>query len=142
MTETGLVIKETKGFITVRFERKTECSKCKMCAFSKDMTHFDMDLENTVNAREGDTVTVSMQGGAVLLSSLIVYIIPLIFTALGLIGGYLIGGETIAVIGGAFFLALGFLSLSFLDKYLKRKNKGAALRIIAVNSGKNESIKN
>jgi positive regulator of sigma E activity len=132
MTETGKVIKESKGIITVRFERKTECDKCRMCAFSKNMTYFDLNLENTVNAREGDTVIVSVQSGAVLFSSFIVYIIPLIIAAAGFTGGYLLWGEALSVVCGAVFLALGFFSLSFLDKYLKKKNKITGPHVIGI----------
>ena len=123
MTETGEVIKDAKKFITVRFNRKTECEKCKMCAFSESMTYFDMEMENTVNAKVGDTVIVSMKSGSVLLSSIIVYFIPLVFTAIGLFLGYYIAGENIAAILGVVFLAIGFLTISFTDKILKKKNK-------------------
>jgi len=123
MTETGEVIKVAKKFITVRFNRKTECENCKMCAFSESMTYFDMEMENTVNAKVGDTVIVSVKSGSVLLSSIIVYFIPLVFTAIGLFLGYYIAGENLAAILGVVFLAIGFLTISFTDKILKKKNK-------------------
>lgn len=123
MTETGNVIKSSKDYITVRFQRKTECAKCKMCAFSDNMTYFDMKFKNTVNAAEGDIVTVEMQGGAVVLSSFLVYIIPLLFAAAGLIAGYLLWGDGAAAICAAVSLAIGFFALSLIDKYLKKRNK-------------------
>lgn len=123
MEEKGEVIGSSNDEITVRFERKTECAKCKMCSFNKDASFFDIKLKNTVNAKTGDTVLVSMSGSVVLISSFIVYLIPLFCTAAGLILGNALFGENIAVVFSVVFLVAGFFLVAFCDKYLKKKNK-------------------
>lgn len=132
MTETGKVIKVEKDFVTVRFQRKTECENCKMCIFSQDMTYLDIKMKNTVNAQIDDIVKVSTKGKTVLISSLIVYIVPLLFTLLGLFLGYIILGENLAIVFAMVFLALGFLSIAIIDKLLKRKNKNVIFTIKSI----------
>ena len=123
MEEKGKVIKANNKTLTVRFERKTQCSKCGACAFPAGSPHFDIELKNDAGAKEGDTVTVSMPGGSVLLSSALVYLIPLLFTAAGLAIGFALSGENLAIYLGLVMLAAGFLFISFLDKLIKKRGK-------------------
>lgn len=121
MTETGIVTKTNGGNLTLRFERKTDCKNCKMCMFSEDSNSVEIEVENTVNAEIGDSVTVNMPNKIVLLYSLIVYMLPLIFCAAGLVAGYFILGEAAALLIGAAMLIAGFCAVVLIDRKLKIK---------------------
>lgn len=123
MIETGTVIKAGGGNITVQFKRKTDCEKCKMCLFSENSNVFEIEFENTVNACEGDIVSVEMPNRIVLFSSFVVYIIPLLFCAAGLFLGFFLWGEAAAIAFSAAFIALGFVFIILLEKYLNKTNK-------------------
>ncbi|MDD4003147.1 MAG: SoxR reducing system RseC family protein [Clostridia bacterium] len=123
MIETGTVIKAQDGNIAVQFKRKTDCEKCKMCMFSENSNIFEIEFENTVNASAGDIVSVEMPKRIVLFSSFIVYIIPLLFCAAGLFLGYFIWGEIAAIALSAAFIALGFVFIILLEKYLNKTKK-------------------
>ncbi len=116
----------------MRFERKTQCEKCGMCAFKKDSAYFDMELENDVGAGEGDTVIVSVPSGSVLASSALVYILPLLFTAAGLVIGFFVGGQNLAALLGLAMLIAGFGALSLIDRILKKSGKIPVPKIISV----------
>lgn len=140
MTETGTVTKINGGNVTVRFDRKTDCENCKMCMFSEEAKFVETEVENSVNAEIGDTVTVNMPGRTVLLYSLIVYMLPLVFCAAGLIAGYFALGDAAALIFGALMLAAGFLVVTLIDKKLKGKAKRPEITAIFRRTGtKNES---
>jgi positive regulator of sigma E activity len=132
MEEKGKVIKVSGGKATVRFERKAQCSKCGMCAFSPKSPYFDMELENSLGAGEGDTVTVSMPAGSVLLSSALVYLLPLLFTAAGLAVGFFAGGQNLAALLGLAMLAAGFAALSLIDRILKKGGNIPIPKIVSV----------
>lgn len=141
MNETGKVIKTEKGNATIRFERKSECAKCGMCAFKKDSAQFDITVKNTLNAKEGDYAEVSIAGGYVLLSSIIVYLVPLFTTAIGLIAGFFIGGQDLALLLSLVFLAIGFLLVILIDKVMKKRSKNLLPVLVSIVKEENE-IKN
>ena len=132
MFETGKVIKTENGNATLRFARKSECAKCGMCPIKKNEPYFDLTLNNTVNAKDGDLAEVSMADSFVLLSSFIVYVIPLITTAIGLITGFFIGGDGLALLLGLVFLVIGFFAVIFTDRIIKKRNKNALPVIVRI----------
>ncbi|MEG2453351.1 MAG: SoxR reducing system RseC family protein [Clostridia bacterium] len=124
MVECGKVIKLAKrNNVTVSFDRKTACDQCHMCAVSKSGKTVEITVPNTVNAEIGDDVLVTMGDRYVLTAALIVYVIPLILVAIGVIVGQQFGVITQLVL---VFVALviGFAFAIFLDKKVIRKKKG------------------
>jgi len=121
LEETGLVTAVNGGVISVQFERKAECEKCKMCAFPAGSKNFNLELDNTIGAKEGDRVLVHLSGGYVVMSSFLVYIIPLLFCFIGLLIGFLTGNDLLTVVLAVSFLVLGFLAAVLTEKLLKKK---------------------
>ncbi len=123
MTERGVVVKVKGGRATVRFDRKSACDSCQMCAVTKDGMKVEVMLENNLNASVGDTVCVQMGDKFVLTSAVIVYIIPLILVGAGIGIGTLISeiAQILFALGG---LVVGFVIAFLLDRFAIRKKKG------------------
>ena len=72
-------------------------------------------LENSIGARAGDRVVVSLGDGVTLTTALVVYMIPVLLLILGAwLGTWLGGGEDLPAGLGAglgFLMALGFVAL-------------------------------
>lgn len=123
MTERGVVSKVKGNKATVRFERRSACDKCHMCAVTKDGMKVEVVIENSLGANEGDFVEVEMGEKYVLTAATIVYVIPLILTGLGIGLGTLINeiAQICFAIGG---LVIGFVIAILLDRLVIRKKKG------------------
>lgn len=117
MEEIGKVVKLDKNHAVVRFNRKSSCANCGMCGFKKNDTHVDLRVKNTLNANENDEVVIKMQDSGVLLSSIIVYLIPVVFLFLGI----LVGSFIFEQMWAQFTFALGLVVVSFLVIFLLDK---------------------
>ena len=85
MTEIGTISKiDKKNRATVRFPRKTACENCRMCLKPKDEMYVELLVKNTLGAKVGDKVSVSMGKQIVLISSIIVYLLPVVLVAAAL----------------------------------------------------------
>lgn len=123
MTERGYVAKVKGKKATVRFERRSACDKCHMCAVTKDGMQVEVVIENSLGANEGDFVEVEMGEKYVLTAAMIVYVIPLILIGIGIGVGTLINDIAqicLAVAG----LVSGFGIAIILDRFVIRKKKG------------------
>lgn len=122
MTEQGKVFKiDAKGRATVKFPRKTACENCRMCLKPKNEMYVHVVIKNTLGAKVGDEVTVSMGNQAVLAASVIVYLMPLVLVALSLVftNGL---GDMVSFFVAIATLAVGFAIVALIDRFL-RKNK-------------------
>ena len=121
MTECGQVVKIQKDHAVVRVERREECAKCGMCGMKKGAASVEFKADNALNARVGDTVLVSTEKNASLLSSLLVFLAPLILLAAEIGVCYACDVEELIIllicVGTT---ALWFLALAFIDKGLAR----------------------
>lgn len=123
MTERGVVAKVKGKRATVRFDRRSACDSCHMCAVTKDGMKVEVVIENTLGANVGDFVEVEMGERFVLTAAVIVYIIPLVLVAAGIGAGSLLGelAQILLAVGG---LVLGFAIAFALDRFVIRKRKG------------------
>lgn len=123
MTERGVVVKVKGKRATVRFDRRTACDSCHMCAVTRDGMKVEVVIENTLNANVGDFVEVEMAQRFVLTAAVIVYLIPLALVALGVGLGVLFNQLTqiLLAVGG---LVLGFVIAFLLDRFVIKKKKG------------------
>ena len=78
MTERGVVVKLKGKRATVRFDRRSACDSCHMCAVTRDGMKVEVVIENTLGANVGDFVEVEMAQRFVLTAAAIVYVIPLV----------------------------------------------------------------
>jgi len=115
------------------YVRVTKSSACKSCA-SKDSCHItdrDMIVEvaNSLNAREGDRVELSVPEGTFLKLSLLVYIMPVIFLLTGaFLGNYLslqidTDPSKTAALTGIFCLVISFIGLKIFENRKKTGDK-------------------
>ncbi len=120
MKEIGVVHKIKGSFATVRFERKTACENCNMCLKPRDEMYVELRLKNSLNANIGDKVEVTMGQKAVLTSSFIVYVMPLIVMAIGL--GITYKMELwISLLSSLGSLVISFIGIALIDRLIIRK---------------------
>jgi sigma-E factor negative regulatory protein RseC len=124
MFEVGIVVKLKGKRALVRFDRKSACDSCHMCAVTRDGMKVETLVENTLSANVGDYVAVEMGGKFVLTAAAVVYIIPLLLIGAGLWLGTLFS-EIHQVIFAAVGLVLGFVIAVLCDR-AARKKKGFA----------------
>ena len=90
-TEEGLVFKATKTTAWVKTQRKKSCDHCEARDECKTMGNNPEDMEislpNTVNAKEGDIVVLSMPTTALLKLSFLMYVFPIIIMIIGAVIG-------------------------------------------------------
>ncbi|MBQ2711854.1 MAG: SoxR reducing system RseC family protein [Clostridia bacterium] len=131
MREVGKVTEVNGAQAVVRVMRSSACAKCHMCSFNEGEKHIDLTLDNSVNARVGDSVELEMSGGYVLGSALIAYGIPLVLAAVGLAVGLCFKNELVQLLLCVAALAVGFAAVGIFDKKIKRKARFAP-RILRV----------
>jgi len=128
MTETesihdiGVVISAREGHITVKVDKSGGCKSCSMnalCGSGSKAFTLEFDTKDTFAA--GDKVQVMIAPGSRILSSLIVFGLPI----LGLVAGYLIArnwlSEPVSVVLGFGGLVMMFLFIKLLDKRMANR---------------------
>lgn len=131
MIETGEIYKiNKKNMATVRFPRRTACADCRMCFKPKDEMYVELVVKNTLEGNIGDKVSVSMGQQIVLVSSIVVYLIPVILVAIALFATKNL--EELISFGIAMgVLVISFVIVAFMDKWIK-KNKNYAPEMVAI----------
>lgn len=124
MKETAEVIAVKGNYITVRVSRHSACEGCSaMCGLSKNNKYVDIELLNSVQAKIGDKVSVSFDGGSATKISVVVYLIPLVFGILAFVVAYLLTApewaQLVSFLGGC---VLAFVGVAIYDKKVKIKN--------------------
>lgn len=120
MKEIGFVHKVKGSTATVRFERKTACENCNMCLKPKEEMYVELKLKNTLNAKVGDKVEVTMGQRAVLTASFIVYVFPLIVMSIVITCTFKLE-VWISLVSSLGSLVLSFIGVSIIDKLIIRK---------------------
>ena len=127
MQEIGVVesINEKNGTAKVVFDRKAACDKCRMCLTANgDKMKVYVEVKNTLNAKVGDKVGVTMSDGFVLKAAFIVYLLPVILVGVGLaIFRKLSDFLLLAVVGAG--LVLGFGAGVLIDRLIRKKGTNA-----------------
>jgi positive regulator of sigma E activity len=111
MKEIGIVSKVLSELnVEVEIKESPACVKCGMCLF-KSTGSITLEVTNLVGAKAGDKVEIDLPEAKVILSSMLIFILPLIV----FFGGYLIKGPVLAAI-----ILTGYLVwLYFFDKKSK-----------------------
>ena len=125
ITEQGTIDKISGKNATVRIRKSSACSSCE----SRDSCDvhgakpMEIEVDNRLQAAEGDQVEVSVPSGTFLLVSLYVYFIPVV----ALIGGAYVGGTLLAPRLGlsstACSIVFGFLAMGVTFILLRRLDK-------------------
>lgn len=120
MKEVGFVHKIKGSTVTVRFERKTACENCNMCLKPREEMYVELRLKNSLNAKVGDKVEVTMGKRAVLTASFIVYVVPLLIMAIVLVATFKLE-LWISLVASLGSLALSFVGVAIVDKLIIKK---------------------
>ncbi len=118
----------------VKIERQSACQEChRECLLAvneHEVKDMEVEVDNPVQAKAGQTVKIEMNEANLVMASLIVYILPI----LGMITGYFLGSwigsrflllsaNTSGIIGSFILFFLVFLMVRMIDLRLK-DNKG------------------
>lgn len=117
----GRVISLSGNKAVVRFGRSDACGHCNAC-FHLGSPEADIEIENTLGAKEGDVVTIELKGSSMVKASLIMYGAPLV----GLLVGVLVGaqwGDLYAAVGGILLCAGVYFILRGLEPRFSRMNQ-------------------
>lgn len=120
MKEVGVVHKIKGSMATIRFERKTACENCNMCLKPKEEMYVELKLKNSLNAKVGDKVEVTMGQRAVLTASFIVYMLPLLLMAIVIVCTYQLE-VWVSLVASLGSMVIGFICVSLIDKLIIRK---------------------
>ncbi|NLJ84512.1 MAG: SoxR reducing system RseC family protein [Halanaerobiaceae bacterium] len=130
MEEIGLVLENIGEEALVKITRHSLCSRCKnkcqLAGNTHESAEMQISVKNPIGASKGDRVRIEMGEQSLVIASMIIYLIPLI----SLIAGYFAGinlfpaaGEGAGVGAAIFFLALSFVLVNRIDKFLGRNQK-------------------
>lgn len=112
--ETGIVISADDNRVVVEADCVSACSSCASngaCGVMQGPSTRTISIENTIGAKKGDTVEWGLREGGILISSVILYLMPVIFLFAGIFSGpYIIPalGELSSLICGVAGLGLSF----------------------------------
>jgi positive regulator of sigma E activity len=119
MKEPAVVISFTAPIAKLKLEPSSSCIKCGMCA-NRPGAALEIDAESSIALQPGDRVEVNIPENSVILSSMLIFIAPLIV----FFGGYIIDGPIFAAILTAIYL----LFLCWFDRGFKCRAK--VLRVL------------
>ena len=135
MRETGKVVACKNNIAEVKVIKHSACSKCdKDCPLSNPESHEQEEMifkvKNNIGANQGDRVSIELESRNLVLSSLIIYLMPI----LNMIIGYFVGKwfginnnlltpEVSGIIGTILFFILSYLILKYMNSKLEKYNK-------------------
>ncbi len=130
VSEQGIVEKVTKNSAYVKVVKTSACNHCN----SKDSCNVSernmvIEVKNSLNAKEGDLVEVSVPEGTFVMLSLMVYIFPVVALMTGIFMGnffstFLYTDPSLtSVITGLLFLIGSFIVLKMIDKRKSTRDK-------------------
>lgn len=121
MTETGLVTKTEGKYAYVKIDKKDECAKCGMCLFPKNASSIELRVFNGVKAKEGDLVLTTTSQKTKTVSSLLVFLVPLLLILIAsAIGYFVFYNELLSLAFSVVAVVVWFIILSFIDKKLRK----------------------
>ena len=109
-------------------QRHSACASCGKCSkLSSECQDLVVEVDNSIGAKEGDHVEVSMESVKVIKATMLAYLFPLIFLFVGTIGTYYVlnlvnyQGEIDIISGivGLICTCISYLILNIKDKKFK-----------------------
>lgn len=126
------VIDDSTAIVTM--VKHTSCKNCGACHIGSK-PEMSITVENTVNAKLGNIVEVSMPTQNILSAAFIMYVIPLVMLVAGIgigtkIFSSLSGGEIFAILLGFALLTVSYLVIRQNEKRFREKYKAVITKII------------
>jgi len=127
----GIVRKIRENNALVEIRRISGCGgNCGCCAASCDVKSVTVYLKNNIGAKEGDLVEIKASTKKVLKYTFIAYMIPFIMLIVGIVLGVnyfqSVGLENYEIYGfgvGMLLLAISYLIIKLIDRYLNKKGE-------------------
>lgn len=121
ITETGKVDKIKGNLFFVRLTKSQKCEGCKVCDFGKN-NHITIPALAEVDCKVGDDVVIRSPIRKTYLSSLIMYLIPIMIMLVSAIVVYnIFKNDLYVLIACAVSLLVSFLLVFILDKLVRNK---------------------
>jgi len=123
--DVGTVVEIKDGIAIIEFSKSEACNTCKLKSFcfqkSGDITN--LTLKNELNAKVGDRIKFEILPSARILSSFLVFILPVIcMIATYFICKIAIGlSENISIFCSVCSIVLAFVLVKFIDGVIKKK---------------------
>lgn len=123
MKQIGIVEKTENDIAVVRIKRASACGEnCASCKGGCTPTEQTVTAKNTVGAKTGDNVIISLETHDVLFAAFLVYILPLIVLfAVYMICTVLKKSEVTAAVCGVFAMLFSLIAARIFDR--KTENK-------------------
>lgn len=125
-TDVGTVVGIQKDYATVEFSRSEACNTCKLKAFcfQKGGDATMLTMKNILGAKVGDHIKFEISPQVRVLSSFLVFILPVIF----MIGSYFLFksafgfSENLSILLSLISIAVAFVLVKFIDKQISKKS--------------------
>ncbi len=117
--DVGIVTAVNGSTVSVEMQRGGGCKSCAMrgMCFAKN-TPAIFNIETTMPLEPGDNVILEVSPKARILSSLLIFILPIVFLGIGYAIASVFFTELVAALIGIAFLGLGFGMIHFVDKLI------------------------
>ncbi|MDP8314592.1 MAG: SoxR reducing system RseC family protein [Candidatus Celaenobacter antarcticus] len=123
--DVGTVVEIQNGFAIVEYSRSDACNTCKLkpFCFQRGGDVNTLTMKNELNVKKGDKIQFEISPQMRILSSFLVFILPIIF----MIGSYFlcksaIGlSESISIIVSLVSIAVAFILVKIIDGQIKKK---------------------
>ncbi len=123
MKDVGIVVKDAGKFVSVKVDKKDECSKCGMCLFPKNASSIEFNVKNTLGAKVGDEVIIESESGAKLVGASLAFLVPLVLILISAVITFTFIKEDIyMLILSVGSIVIWYLILPLIDKRLKKTN--------------------
>ncbi|AOT72833.1 SoxR reducing system RseC family protein [Geosporobacter ferrireducens] len=132
MHQVGKVLEILKGNKAgILMNKHAACGDCGACQHGKENMSLTITAINEVGAEVGDMVEVNMETQDVLGAAFIIYVIPLFFMIIGVVGGNFllnkigfIGNiEVYSAVIGFILMTLSFITIRMFEKKFKANRK-------------------
>lgn len=119
LEDIGIVTALNGNIASVEMQRGGGCKSCAMrgMCFAKN-TPAVFNIETSLPLEAGDQVLLEITPKSRILSSLLIFILPVVFLGLGYALGSLFFTELVSALIGMAFIGLSFAVIHFLDKLI------------------------
>lgn len=123
--EIGIVVNIKDNFVFVEVEKGESCSNCqlKSLCFHKGNETTIFKIKNILNAKKGDKISFVIEPKIRILSSFLIYIVPIIFliTTYSFCKYIFNISENLSILLAIISIPLCYFILKFIDKLFARK---------------------
>lgn len=128
--EEGIIEQATPARAFVRIQRSSCCKGCSSqgsCEAAEENKEMRLEVANTLQAKVGDRVEISVPTRSLLKLSFLVYFCPILALVIGAFGGELWGqahgiqSSLLSILTGAAAMAVVYGALRWFDRFAKAK---------------------